>query len=130
MPKGAVSKGLQQESYSHHCSRDLVLQIPEPGYKCHLLPSHHFLHSTTCSFGVSPLPTSWGAFDNNDFFPESSSWKVQVSCRVFHWYTGGSTLLSSYCAASVTLIIVVVFNYNIYFPADSSVIFAGSSCNT
>lgn len=61
-----------------------------------------------CSFGVSPLLVSadaQGAFDNNDFFPESSSWKVQTSSRAFHWYAGGSSLLSGYFAASVILII-------------------------
>lgn len=76
----------REVSYSRHYSRDLALPGPRAWVPVSVFASHGFFHSTTCSFGVSPLPASAsarGAFDDNDVFPETSFWKVQISSRVF-----------------------------------------------
>lgn len=71
-----------------------------------------------------------GAFDDKLSFRMKLSWKIQISSRIFLWYTRHIFIERLWCCFSYFDNLMLIFHCNIYFSSGSSDIFAGSSCST
>ena len=126
----------EEVHYSRHGGRGLGL--PDPRYKRELLRRVAFpVLPHARPFAVSSLPASagtWGAFDDSGFFNNLFFFLILENSDFFQGISLVRRRLISVerllCCFSYFSNCVMVFNCKVYFPADSSDVFAGRSCNT